>query len=144
MMPSHFRSVLGLVEKNLIPAYQQYDLTENQFRILNALSGSEMSESSGFSQKLLVQVSGLPKHKITRILDILEERGLLRRTDDQQSRRCKNIILSNEGSELSKTVSLKYNDACKEVFSVLSDEECSMLQKLLLKVRRPEGKPQAK
>lgn len=133
-MPLHFRSILALVEKKLIPAYQHFDLTENQFRILDALSCGKMSDSGGFSQKLLVQVTGFPKHQITRNLDILEKRGWLRRTDDQHSRRCKNIILTKEGSKLAGAISLMYKNVLREVFSVLSDEECSTLQKTLLKV----------
>ncbi|MGO4893164.1 MarR family winged helix-turn-helix transcriptional regulator [Flavobacterium sp. W21_SRS_FM6] len=133
-MPSHFRNILALIEKNLIPAYQQFDLTENQFQILNALPSSEMSDRGGVGQKLLVQVTGFPKHQITRELAKLETRGLLRRTVDQQSRRCKNIILTKEGSNLAGDISLIYNNVLRDVFSVLSDEECSTLQKLLLKV----------
>ncbi|MDP5033209.1 MarR family winged helix-turn-helix transcriptional regulator [Paraglaciecola sp.] len=135
MMPSHFKGVLGLVEKNLASAYKQEDLTEIQFQILDALSGSKRFNNQEFSQKLLVQVTGLPKHKITRNLDILEQRKLLMRVDDKLSRRCKNIHLTEEGSKLAYEVSAIYNKACADVFSVLSDDECSMLQKLLLKLR---------
>lgn len=143
MMPSHLNGIIGSIENKLALTYEEYQLTDKQFLILRLLGESESSIKFGFSQKFLVQVSGMPKHQITRNLDILERRKFLVRTDDPHSRRCKNIILTNKGSEIAQTVSLKYNNVCKEVFSVLSDKDCSKLQKLLFKVRWPEREAQA-
>ena len=138
LMLGHFRRVIDLVEKDITLFCKQHGLTEQQFQILEKLSVNARFASKVFSQKLLVQVASLPKYKITRNLDILEQKKLLIRVDNKLSRRCKNILLTEEGSKLAHEVSAIYNKACADVFSVLSDDECSELQKLLLKVRRIE------
>lgn len=75
------------------------------------------------------------KGAVTRLLDTLEERGLLTRTRDTADRRCVNLTLTEEGRE----VAMKCKEAVTARWNVWLDdwpaEEVHQLMSWLIKLR---------
>lgn len=71
------------------------DLTVAQFAVMMTVL-----ESGGMTQTEIGRRFGWPAYAITRVLNALEERGLLERRVDPSSRRSFNIYASAEGEKL--------------------------------------------
>lgn len=71
------------------------DLTVAQFAVMMTVL-----ESGGMTQTEIGRRFGWPAYSITRVLNALEERGLLERRADPSSRRAFNIYASAEGKKL--------------------------------------------
>lgn len=71
------------------------DLTVAQFAVMMTVL-----ESGGMTQTEIGRRFGWPAYAITRVLNALEERGLLERRADPSSRRSFNIYASAEGKNL--------------------------------------------
>lgn len=71
------------------------DLTVAQFAVMMTVL-----ESGGMTQTEIGRRFGWPAYAITRVLNALEERGLLERRADPSSRRAFNIYASADGEKL--------------------------------------------
>lgn len=71
------------------------DLTVAQFAVMMTVL-----ESGGMTQTEIGRRFGWPAYAITRVLNALEERGLLERRADPSSRRAFNIYASTDGEKL--------------------------------------------
>lgn len=73
------------------------DLTPEQWGLLNRLW-----ETEGIHQSILAERTGKDRHNITRILNLLEKKGLTRRVPDPDDRRRYKIYLTEPGRELKR------------------------------------------
>lgn len=97
------------------------DLTFQQFRILNLVS-----EGMGQTQMAAnVQVS---MAAISKIVDLLVNRGLLKR-ETGEDRRCHNLILTAEGKKVLKTVKGQVEKKIEVHYKKLTEKEKSELEK---------------
>ncbi len=71
-----------------------YDITPEQGAVLNAIGESEGISQSGIADRTLKD-----KPTITRILDILEKKDLIKRKSDTGDRRAYKIYLTKDGRE---------------------------------------------
>lgn len=71
------------------------DLTVTQFAVMMTVL-----EGGGLTQAEIGQRFGLPAYAITRVLNVLEERGFVERRAHPSSRRAFNIFASAEGEKL--------------------------------------------
>jgi MarR family transcriptional regulator, organic hydroperoxide resistance regulator len=76
-------------------------ITADQFRLLTHLWNQD-----GITQQSLAQLLGRDRASVTRMVDILEEQGVLKRIADRSDRRVKRIVLTREG-KLLKTKAYK-------------------------------------
>jgi DNA-binding MarR family transcriptional regulator len=74
-----------------------FAVTPEQWAVLNRLW-----ESEGESQTVLAERTSKDRHNITRILDLLEKNGLIRRELDPEDRRSRRVFLTDEGKALKK------------------------------------------
>ena len=74
-----------------------FSVTPEQWAVLNRLW-----ESEGESQTVLAGRTSKDRHNITRILDLLEKNGLVRREPDPEDKRYRRIFLTDEGKALKK------------------------------------------
>jgi DNA-binding MarR family transcriptional regulator len=69
--------------------------TPEQWTVLSSLW-----ESDNVHQSLLAERTGKDRHNITRILNLLEDSGLVRRLPDYEDRRCQRVCLTKAGRAL--------------------------------------------
>lgn len=118
-------------------AVKVLDLTEATWRPLLHLSHL----GDAVRQKDLADSLGIDGSSLVRLLDMLEERGLLRR-ENGSDRRCKMVALTPAGRALSERTRAIVTVLEEDMLGDLSDEEMSTLQGLMERIgRRVKGTP---
>lgn len=105
-----------------------FDLQPSQFGILETLYHLGPMQQHELAAKLL-QTPG----NITRILDKLEQEGLVERGSEPGDRRCHRIALTQQGEKRISTVFPKFAAAMDELFKDLTADEQKQLNDLLRK-----------
>jgi len=109
--------------------FKSYDITPEQWGLLNRLW-----DKDGISQKELSEISIKDQTTITRILDKLERKGLIKRQTSPDDRRSFLIFLTDSGRNLeSKLVPIAY-EVLDEALQGLSEEEIKQMKFLLNKI----------
>jgi DNA-binding MarR family transcriptional regulator len=109
--------------------FKSYDITPEQWGLLNRLW-----EKDGISQKELSEISIKDQTTVTRILDKLERKGLIKRQTSPDDRRSFLIFLTDTGRSLeNKLVPIAY-EVLDEALQGLSEEEIKQMKLLLNKI----------
>lgn len=109
--------------------FKPYDITPEQWGLLNRLW-----EKDGVSQKELSEISIKDQTTVTRILDKLERKGLIKRQTSPDDRRSFLIFLTDTGRSLeNKLVPIAY-EVLDEALQGLSEEEIKQMKLLLNKI----------
>lgn len=107
-----------------------FGLTLPQYRVLNSLDLIEGCRLTTLSDRLL-----RAKSTITRIIDNLEQRQLVRRTDDEADRRAQRVILTESGAQLLEQAREAHDQSLeRRMDHTLSADEQRHLQMLLTKL----------
>lgn len=72
-----------------------YDVTNEQWGVLSVLYNNE-----GCTQSEIADILGKDKTNITRILDVMQKKNMIVRTNDESDRRMYRIYLTEEGKNL--------------------------------------------
>lgn len=104
----------------------QYGLIASQYRLLMNLDPGSGQRLTSLSDKLLMS-----KSTITRIVDQLEERGLVQRVPDLDDRRALQVVLTEAGSQTRATAAQKHRLALEQRFGCLQPDEQEQLHALL-------------
>lgn len=108
-----------------------YDITAEQWAILIELYNDE-----GVNQKELAKRCFKDTAALTRSLDVLEKREIVKREKSPNDRREFLIFLTSNGRELVEKLLPVVIEVRKKITSVLSEEENSMLSSLLQKLMK--------
>lgn len=106
-----------------------YDLTTEQWGVL-----SRLIEEEGYNQRSLADKNLKDQAALTRILDLLEKKGLVRRTRSEQDRREFLIFITDKGRELYYGVLPDLLNNTEEVTACLTSDELVQLKKLLTRL----------
>lgn len=101
-------------------------LTMPQLKVLLLLARSGSAPVSWLAARMSVSPPN-----ITGILDRLEERGLVRRTNDPRDRRVVRIVLTDEGQQLLRDLTMSGASQFHEVMAALPDETVQSLSSSL-------------
>lgn len=116
-------------------AVRVLDLTEATWRPLLHLNHL----GDAVRQKDLAASLGIDGSSLVRLLDMLEERGLLRR-EDGRDRRCKLVTLTEEGRRLTERTRELVDALELEMLGDLDDSEMATLLSLMDRIdRRMQG-----
>lgn len=115
-------------------AVKVLDLTEATWRPLLHLG--HLGES--VRQKDLAESLGIDGSSLVRLLDALEERGLVRR-EDGQDRRCKMIALTPAGRQLLERTRAIVTALEEEMLGDLDDFEMAALVRMMDRIERRVG-----
>lgn len=115
-----------LLEASDRQVLDNYGLIGSQFRLLMRLDPNSGQRLTALSDHLL-----LSKSTITRLVDQLEERGLVRRVPDRDDRRALRVVLTETGSQQRSAVAQLHTSALKERFNCLHPQEQAQLQSLI-------------
>lgn len=103
-----------------------YDITPEQWSILNRLW-----EQEGLSQVELADKTFKDKPNVTRMLDVLERRGLVFRQKDENDRRIFKIYLTEAGKSLEEKLGPLASEVLERGQRNLTNEDIEYLRKAL-------------
>ena len=106
------------------------DITREQFGILLILSLTD-----GLYQTQIANILGKDRPNITRMIDILETNGFIKREKDETNRRILKVFLTDKGREKVKFVKPLKDRMNAAQYKGMSEEEILTLVRLLRKVR---------
>lgn len=102
-----------------------FNITPEQWGVLNRLW-----ESEGMHQSALAERAAKDRHNITRILNLLEKNGFIRRTPNEEDKRRLNVYLTKEGKALKEKLIPIVIDYLQKCFEGLTKEEVQNLRKV--------------
>lgn len=114
------------VKKEFVKRLRPYDLTPEQWSILNRLG-----EQDGITQKELAERTFKDQPNTARILDKLEKKQLLRRADNPEDRRAFLVFLTDKGSAVRESIIPISTQLNKDAAKGLQEDESRQLIKLL-------------
>jgi len=117
------------LKSNLQKELKDFNITTEQWGILN-----ELYKQDRCNQKELANRCYKDQAALTRILDILEKRGLINREKSLNDRREFLIIITSEGKLLVDQIRPHVQETIKKTHAMLSDEERSIVKDLLKKL----------
>lgn len=115
--------------KNVKKSIQDTQLTVNEFTVLEALYTKKELSTGQLIDSILI-----PNSSMTYVLDILEERELIKRIKDPNDKRRQLMSLTKNGSKLFEEVYQNHYQHMKSIFSVLTQDEEIVLQNTLKKL----------
>jgi DNA-binding MarR family transcriptional regulator len=113
--------------------FQRFDLTPQQYNVLKALAscgGGVACQAIG--EQLLNRVPD-----ITRLLDRLDQAGLIRRERCFTDRRVVRTYLTDAGRAKVEDIKAPLREAMRARFGHMTGEELDLLNRLLIKLREP-------
>jgi len=114
---------------HLTRKFKPYDITPEQWGVLNRLW-----EKDGISQKNLSEITIKDQTTLTRILDKLEYKGLIKRQTSPDDRRSFLVFLTGAGRDLQDKLVPIACEALGESLQGLSEGEINQLKILLNKI----------
>ena len=87
-------------------------------------------EEEGLNHAEIARRTGRDKFTITRIINLLEKKELVRRTPDSRDKRRSNIHLTQEGSALQEPLTETVEQFSKKAFDGLTEEDVEHLQRI--------------
>lgn len=117
------------LENRLRDDFRDFKLTPPQFGILETLYHLGPLQQHELASKLLKSAGN-----ITRVLDTLQEAGLIERQAEPNDRRCFRIHLTKRGKNVIEKIFPQFAGQIHSIFSCLSSEEQNQLNHLLRKL----------
>lgn len=111
---------------------REYDIYEPQFNVLRILRGAK---GKPVSVNTILEQMVQRSSNVTRIVDKLETKGLVARTQSLEDRRKMDIVITKEGVKLLKKLDKKVMEFHKPMINNLSQEEADTLQQLIKKLK---------
>lgn len=118
-----------LIKNNYQKQLKEFDITTEQWQVLKSLYLNDQC-----NQKELAKICFKDQAALTRILDILEKKELVKREKSQNDRREFLIVLTSEGEELAEKTMALISEEIKRMYSGFTDEEENTLKSLLKKL----------
>ncbi len=107
------------------------DLNITEFSVLETLYHKGQQTIHQIGKSILISSGSM-----TYVIDKLEKKGLLKRTDCPNDRRAIFITLTQNGEELMNKIMPEYEEFINKMFDSLNHEEAESLVRLLQKVKQ--------
>ena len=111
---------------------QAYDLSPSAFNVLLIL---RHHGPSGCPMSVVSELMIVSRANITGLVDALESRGLVTRTQSESDRRCRTAAITRAGTTLLNRILPGHYRYIRETMSCLNDAEKQRLCELLCKLR---------
>lgn len=109
---------------------KEFGVSEPQYNVLRVLDGAKGAVTVQDVQARMVQ----PGSNVTRIVDKLQEKGLVDRSECPTNRRKMDLTITDTGRQFLKKLDRKVTDLHQPVMDKLSDVELKQLNELLKKI----------
>jgi MarR family transcriptional regulator, multiple antibiotic resistance protein MarR len=104
----------------------QFDISAAQLIVLSTLATGEADSASGLCKGISYDPGAM-----TRMIDRLEQKGLLRRRPHPEDRRTMNLELTQEGGELYPKLAAAKDTVLRRFLKGFSEDEVATLDRLL-------------
>lgn len=125
--------IINSTGRNLIlllnQKFSQYGITSEQWSLLKRLE-----EQDGVIIKDLTQRVEKDQGNVTRILDVLEKRGLVKRTPNPDDKRSSLVFLTEEGKGLMENLIPIDEELQEMILKGVCKEELTLFKKILSKI----------
>jgi DNA-binding MarR family transcriptional regulator len=125
----------AVLSYSIIEALKPFDITPTQYNVLRILRGAG---HNGLCREDIRERLNAQVPDVTRLLDRLEQSGLVDRARDKTDRRLVNTRITHAGLELLKKLDGPVNSAHEKQLGHLTKTELRTLIDLLAKVREKE------
>lgn len=129
------RQIVGLTSTIIDERMAQHDLTDAQWKPLLMLSQGQCRTAAELARRSCVDTGA-----VTRLLDRVEAKGLVRRSRSQEDRRVVNLELTEEGKEAAAVVPHVLAEVLNTTLAGFSESEAlqfkALLQRMLDNARR--------
>jgi len=125
LMGNTYRKLSALFQSGL----KEYDITPEQWSVLY-----QVDQADGLIQKDIAERSGKDRPTTTRILDHLEQKGLVYKQIGENDRRSFRVYITSKGKSLIQETLPIEKQVNSEVRKCLSEQEYETLMKLLITV----------
>jgi DNA-binding MarR family transcriptional regulator len=105
-------------------------ITPDQFRVL-----THLWENDGLQQSELAVCTNRNRANVTRVIDILERKGIVERKDDPNDRRVHRIFLTEQGKSLRAPTARCALQSIEDSLKGISEDDIEICRKVLLKIR---------
>jgi DNA-binding MarR family transcriptional regulator len=109
----------------------RFDLTRSQWWLISFLIYFD-----GITQQQLADLMDVGKAGVTKLLDRLEQKGMVKRVSDSTDARQKRVFLSDHVKPLAVEVDKEITTVADTSLKTLSAAEISQLNKLITKIRQ--------
>jgi DNA-binding MarR family transcriptional regulator len=131
----HLIKSAKLLEQEMADRFREsYDSSFTRFDVLAHLS---QAGKTGLSTSILAANLLASKGNITRLLDRMEQDGLVERKLSSADRRVSNIYLSTQGQALFERMAADHEAWANDLFTTISVSEKNELLRLLKQIRAP-------
>lgn len=119
------------LENDLRGFFEKFDLTHRQYNVLRILyvRGDDGLPCQAIRDRLVTNVSD-----ISRLIDRLKEKGLVKRERSEEDRRVVLVFLTEDGKQRCQAVDDQLVDRHKRQFQHLDEQQMEQLNDLLLAV----------
>ena len=117
------------LKRELQRSFEPYDVTPEQWVLLNRLWAND-----GIPQNQIADSTNKDQPNVTRIIDRLEEKGLVERRPDPNDRRAFGIFLTSKGRGLQDQLVSLASDLLGKALRGVSQDELSLVKILLNKI----------
>ncbi|MGP0583937.1 MarR family winged helix-turn-helix transcriptional regulator [Paenibacillus timonensis] len=121
-----YRKIAALLQHRL----KNYDITPEQWSVLN-----QIDRANGLIQKEIAERTGKDKPTTTRIIDLLESKGLILKQAGKQDRRSFLVYSTERGKEIIRETAPIEQSVTDEVKRMMSGEEYELLMELLQRIQ---------
>ncbi|GIP46461.1 Transcriptional regulator SlyA [compost metagenome] len=125
IMGVSYRKIVALLQHRL----KGYDITAEQWSVLN-----QIDRANGLIQKEIADRTGKDKPTTTRIIDLLESKGLVFKEPGRQDRRSFFVYSTERGKEIIRETAPIEQSVTDEVKRMMSGEEYELLMDLLQRI----------
>ncbi|CAH1652446.1 MarR family transcriptional regulator [Hyphomicrobiales bacterium] len=123
-------SQLLKVRQKLINSFKE-ELRHQGVTLARARALLALSKEGDLTQTSVAAYLEIEGPSAVRLIDELEKSGLVLRQQDANDRRIKNLILTDEGKEMSQRLLEKWQEICdKTVFNIEVDDQRSLLSNM--------------
>ncbi|RKP44808.1 MarR family transcriptional regulator [Cohnella endophytica] len=127
IMGTTYRKMSAFFQNGL----KEYGITPEQWSVLYQIDKEE-----GLMQKEIAERSGKDRPTTTRILDLLEDKGLIYKQVGDNDRRSFHVYINDKGRSLIRDTIPVERMSATEVKKCISDDEYESLMKLLKIINR--------
>ncbi len=121
--------VAALMQVSFGRRLKKYDVTRSQWMIMAAILGNDAETAAD-----IAKIWKLDATAVTRLVDRLEAKGLVKRIHDVADRRINRLELTEQGQRLCPTLIDEADANHDYVFGALTETEEKQLRKLLSKI----------
>ncbi|MGG6312706.1 MarR family winged helix-turn-helix transcriptional regulator [Paenibacillus macerans] len=122
-----YRKIASLLQHRL----KSFDITPEQWSVLN-----QIDQADGLIQKDIADRTGKDKPTTTRIIDLLENKGLVRKQTGKQDRRSFLVYSTERGQALIRETEPIEQGVTEEVKRIMSPDEYGKLLELLQRINK--------